>query len=226
MLELVQDLCRSVTTSHCNPPRWSDWSLVDPSQSNISIDLADVASGGGGAIAPVNIKAYGSYFETGLSNSSAGICAAAHGYGAGAGIGAGWGIPFVGARGVGRMPSGIRRALIEKLGGAAQGKAIDMLKGAIDLGVSGGTRLVCGPDAPNGMLRPIDLEGYATIISLGANFVVNGVSVGMIIFSKDRPVIEQEDMIYATAIGLIAGVGLATSLDIEGNGIVYMVRLG
>ena len=51
--------------------------------------------------------------------------------------------------------------------------------------------------------------------------MVNGVNVGMIIFSQKQPVIGMEDVIYAKAFGLIAGVGLATSLDLEASGMAY-----
>jgi hypothetical protein len=42
------------------------------------------------------------------------------GYGAGRGAGAGWGIPFVGAKGMGKLPDGIRKKVLsagERLSG-------------------------------------------------------------------------------------------------------------
>jgi len=226
MLELVRDLCRAVTGSQCNPPRWSDWSLVSPSQTSLSVDVADVATLGAGAVVPVNLKAYGSYFLTGLQSDGQQMSTAVRGFGAGAGAGLGWGIPFVGQRFSGRMPNSIKRAVIERIGGSLQGRAVNMLLDATNLGQSGGTRLVTGPDAPAGNMSPVHFDGFATVVSLGASFVVNGVSAGLVFFSRNRPVIQRQDILHATGIGLIGAVGLALSLDLEASGIVYRVAAG
>ncbi|MGI9452325.1 MAG: hypothetical protein ACR2QH_17045 [Geminicoccaceae bacterium] len=222
MLNMVQDLCRAATGSRCQQPRMSNWKLVNPSQSNISVDVADVATAGGGAIAPVNIKVYGSYFVSGLENHGIGLSSQVQGYGAGAGVGAGWGLPFVGARAVGKVPDGIKKEILKRVGGSVQGKVLDIFKDLAGLGISGGTQMITGPDAPSADLTPADFHGcFATIFSFGANFVVNGVNVGMIVFSQKQPVTAVEDLVYAKAFGLIAGVGLATSLDLEASGMAY-----
>lgn len=227
MLELVKELCRDLTGSQCSVPRVSSWKLVDPSQSSIGVDVADVATGGAGAIAPVNVKAYGSHFSSGLERDArvGGLCTYIHGFGTGAGVGAGWGIPFAGAKGLGKMPDSIKKKVLEAAGGALQGKLVEMLRGLAWGGVSGGTRLIAGPNA-NGELTIPDFQGsFATVVGLGANFVVNGVSFGMVLISKQRPVIHAPDLIYAKAIGLMGGVGLATSLDIEASGMVYLLSV-
>lgn len=223
MLDFVRELCQDFTGSHCAPPRWSNWSMVEPSQSSIGVDVADVATGGAGAVAPINVKAVGSYFSTGLTNDQRGICTSIGGYGAGAGIGAGWGIPFVGGKVMGRLPDGVGKKIAEKLGAAAQGKVIDMLKGASGLSVGGGTRLVYGPDAPPEGMNALEFRGFATVVSLGANFVVDGVTVGMVLFANNRPVVQWSDFLHVTAVGLIGAVGIATSLELEASGITYVV---
>lgn len=227
MLEIAQKLCRNLSGSKCSAPHMSSWVLKDPSQSSISVDVADIGTGGAAAIAPANVKIYGSYFSTGLEcHGPGGMSAFMSGYGAGAGAGAGWGIPFVGAKGVGKLPDGIKKKVLSAVGSAAQGKALDMLKSAAWGGISGGTRLVAGPDAGSGNLTFMDFhDAFVTIVGLGANFVVNGVSLGVVLIAKQRPVIRTEDMLYCKAIGLMAGVGLATSLDIEASGMVYRVAL-
>lgn len=230
MLGLIQDLCRSASGSKCNMPRLSSWSMIAPGQTNVSVDVADVGSGGAGAVAPVNIKAYGSHFRTGLASPRAAMSSQMQGFGVGAGVGAGWGVPVVGANAMGKMPKGIKKAVIERVSGTVQNTLFDQLKGLADgatgMGVSGGTRIIAGPNVA-GDLTLDDFHGsYATVVSLGANFVVNGVSAGLLIVSKSQPVIQSVDLIHATAFGLVAGVGLATSLDLEASGMVYTVGFG
>ena len=124
MLEIAQKLCRNLSGSKCSAPHMSSWVLKDPSQSSISVDVADIGTGGAAAIAPANVKIYGSYFSTGLEcHGPGGMSAFMSGYGAGAGAGAGWGIPFVGAKGVGKLPDGIKKKVLSAVGSAAQGKA-------------------------------------------------------------------------------------------------------
>lgn len=226
MLEIAQKLCRNLSGSKCSAPYLSNWLLKEPSQSSVSVDVADIATGGAGAVIPANVKVYGSYFSTGLEYHGPGAMSAfMSGYGAGAGAGAGWGIPFVGAKGVGKLPDGIKKKVLSAVGGAAQGKAVDMLKSAAWGGISGGTRLVAGPDAGGDLTFTDFHDAFVTVVGLGANFVVNGVSMGVVLVSKQRPVIRGDDMLYCKAIGLMAGVGLATSLDIEASGMVYRVAL-
>ena len=43
----------------------------------------------------------------------------------------------------------------------------------------------------------------------------------MIVFSQKQPVAGMDDLVYAKAFGLIVGVGLATSLDLETSGMAY-----
>lgn len=224
MLDFIHELCQDVTGSHCSVPRWSEWSLVEPGQSSIGVDVADVATGGAAAVIPVNVKALGSYFTTGIVSDS-GAKANLKGFGAGGALGAGWGIPFAGGKAVGKIPEGAVRTIAQKVGAAAQGKAVNMLLGATKLGVSGGTRLVYGPDAPPSGMNPMEFRGFATIVSLGANFVVNGVSGGLVMFSNNKPITDALDFIHATAIGLMGGAGIAASLEIEASGTVYEIRV-
>jgi hypothetical protein len=200
----------------------SSWKLVDPGQANLGVDVADAATMGLTTVLPINAKIYGSYFNTGLEKSAKGAMSAQlTGYGAGVGIGAGWGLPFIAAGATGKL-SGLKRKVAESLGGGIQGSVIDKLKG----GWSGGTPLVAGPDT-NGDLTLDDFhDGMATIIGLGANFVVNGVSCGLIMFSKKQPIVEPADMVYVKAIGLMAGVGLAVSLDLATNSLFYKTKIG
>lgn len=227
LLAIAKKLCRNVTGSQCSTPRLSSWTLVAPSQSSISVDVADIATGGAGAVIPANVKIYGSYFTSGLEYNGAagGMSAYMYGYGAGGGVGAGWGIPVVGAKGIGRLPDGIKKKVLSAVAGSFQGKAIDLLKGAAWGGISGGTRLVAGPDVRGELTADDFHDALVTVVGLGANFVVNGVSLGVIIVSKQRPVLTTGDMLYAKAIGLMGGIGLATSLDVEASGMVYRVAL-
>jgi len=223
MLEVARDLCSSLTGSRCNDPKLTDWVLVNPSQSSIGVDVADLATGGVGAVVPVNARVYGSYFSSGLERrrENGGMSTSMKGMGVGAGVGAGWGIPFVGAKGVGKIPDGVKKKVIESVGKIAQGQVEKLATDLVFEGVSGGTRLIAGPDS-NGDLEANDFHnGYATVIGLGANFAVNGVSVGVVLMSKRKPIVTSTDLIHTTAIGLMGGVGLATSLDIEASEMIY-----
>lgn len=225
MLDFARSLCSGVTGSRCRPPSPSDWALVAPSQSSIGVDVFDTVTAGAGAVIPVNVRAYGSSFSSGLERRArhGGMSSQMTGLGVGAGGGPGWGLPFAGARGVGKMPDGIKKKVIEKVGGAAQGKIEELLRNSLFEGVSGGTRLVQGPDA-SGELTTSDFhDSWVTIASFGANFVVNGVTFGVVFISKNKPVLTSYDLIHARAIGLMGGVGLATSLDLEASGMVYRV---
>ena len=225
MLSLVQSLCSDLTGSECRAPRLSDWCLVAPAQGNIGVDIADVASGGAGVVLPVNVKAYGSHFLTGLERRSryGGMSSQMVGYGMGGGVGAGWGIPFVGTRGVGKLPDGIKKKILKRIGKATQSKIEEYARDLVFSGVSGGTRIIAGPDV-KGELTTDDFHGsFVTVSAFSANFVVNGVSFGLVIVSKSRPVLQMSDLVYARAFGLMGGVGLATSLDLEASGIVYRV---
>lgn len=224
MLKAISALCAGVGTK-CSTPHWSEWRLVDPSQASISVDVADVSSGGAGAVIPVNVNVYGSYFLAGLENPAIGFCSSVRGFGGGAGASAGWQIPFVGAKVVGKMPSSIKKLLIEKIGGAAQSKAIEMLLDGAVGGVSGGTRIVCGPNASSGDLTVTDFNGFATIVTLGATFVVNGVSAGIVIFGS-RPVNSAQDLIYAKAFALMGAAGPALSVDAGAASITYKTTVG
>ena len=223
MFGLVDDLCRTFTGSQCALPRWSEWSLVDPSQADYGLDIADLA-GGAGVVAPVNLMAYKGYFCTGLVNDL-GTKAVISGSGLGAGVGAGWGIPFVGGRAVGKIPNSIARQIAERASGAAQDVIIDMLLEASKLSISGGTRLVYGPDAPSGGMSPLDFRGFATVVSLGVDFGPNGVAGSLVMFSRSRPVLQMFDFIHVTAVGVMGSVGIAASIDVEVNGMVYTIDL-
>lgn len=185
-------------------------------------DLLDTATLGLGAIVPANIKAYGSYFTSGLERRSASgaMCAQISGYGGGAGLGAGWGLPLTASL-MGETKS-IKAKVLENLLGSVDAKITDFAKGP---GWGGGTPIVAGPDS-RGDLALADFHGmHATICGLGANFVVNGVSFGLIVMAKKRPVVRAEDLIYARAIGLMGCVGLSISLDIEASNMIYDVRV-
>lgn len=203
----------------------TDWVIVKPAQSNVGVDVADAFSAGAGAIAPLNVNVYGSHFIAGLENrsSTGGMSTQITGLGAGSGVGAGWGLPFVGAKGIGKLPEGVKRKAIEALGKSGQGEVAEYIRDAVWDGASAGTRVVAGPDS-NGFLTASDFhDTIATIVSLGANFTVNGVSAGVLLISKSRAILSVSDLLYVRAIGLIAGVGLATSLDIEASGMVYKI---
>ncbi|MDB4988379.1 MAG: hypothetical protein JWN04_3557 [Myxococcaceae bacterium] len=227
MLEIIRKLCQGLTGSHCSQPRLSNWEIVAPAQASVSVDVLGVATVGVAKALPANIKVYGSQFTCGLINNSAtgGMSHFINGTGVGVGASIGFSPPFVGARSLGKMPNSIKRKVFEAIGGAAQGQFVDWLKNNAWGGMSGGTRLVAGPDA-RGDLTMSDFErGYATVVSLGTNYVVNGVSVGLVIFGKKRPILLGADLIHAKAIGLIAGVGIATSLDVEASGMFYRTTL-
>ena len=222
MLDFARSLCSTVTGSHCRQPALSDWALVAPTQSSIGVDVADLVTGGATTAIPLNVNAYGSSFSSGLERRTrhGGMSSQMTGLGVGLGAGPGWGIP-VGGRGLGRMPDSVKKKVIEKAGGAMQGKIEELLRSAIFEGVSGGTRLVKGPDCA-GELTTSDFHGsFATIASFGANFAVNGVTFGIVFISKNRPVVRTGDLLHARAIGLMGGVGLATSLDLEVSGMAY-----
>ena len=54
----------------------------------------------------------------------------------------------------------------------------------------------------------------------------NGSGSGLSLFSKKQPIVEPSDMIYAKAIGLMAGVGLSVSLDLETNSLFDKTKIG
>ncbi len=225
MLGFIKDLCRKATGSNLSMPRWSNWDMVDPGQASIGVDVADVATGGAAAVAPVNVKAFGSHFSTSLVNPERKQTIEVAGFGGGAGVGAGWGIPFVGGKATGKIKSNIGKEIAERLGGSVQGKAIDMLKDATNLGVSGGTKLVYGPDAPAGGMNPNEFNGFATVVTLGASFIIDGVSGSLVFFSNNRPIAQMTDLIHVTAIGLMGSVGIAAALEVEANGMIYKVNM-
>ena len=223
MLEVARDICTGLTGSKCNTPKYTDWVLTNPSQSSIGVDVADIATGGAAAVVPVNAKVYGSYFVSGLERrrENGGMSTQMRGIGGGCGIGAGWGIPFVGAKGVGKIPDGIKKKVVESVGKIAQGQLEKLATDLVFEGTSGGTRLIAGPDS-NGNLEANDFHnGFATVVGLDANFVINGVSIGVVIISQNKPVLTTSDLIHTKAIGLMGGVGLATSLDVEASEMVY-----
>src|SRR5262245_4371153 len=116
LLDFAQELCSGVTGSRCSAPRLSSWYLVDPGQVNIGVDVLDIATLGVSTVIPANLKAYGSYFTTGLVRKSAsgGMSAYLSGYGGGAGVGAGWGLSVTGSL-LGNS-TGIKREVLQKLG--------------------------------------------------------------------------------------------------------------
>jgi len=196
-----------------------------PGQANISLDVADVMTGGLAAVLPANAKVYGSYFVCGLERSvGPGMKATVTGFGGGVGLGAGWGTPFIGASSKGKQEVvSLKRRVFEKVGSSVQGYAIDQAKGPGSWG--GGTRLVTGPDTAGDLVLDDFHNAYATVVGLSANAVINGVSGGLVIFSKQKPVLTPVDLPYAKAFGLIAGVGLAMSLDVEANSLYYNLRV-
>ncbi|MDB4985732.1 MAG: hypothetical protein JWN04_910, partial [Myxococcaceae bacterium] len=120
---------------------------------------------------------------------------------------------------------GIKKGVAKAFAGASTGKILDWLKGSAPGGISGGTRLIAGPDAKGDCSLDDFQNAFVTVCSLGMNFVVDGVSCGVVFISKQRPVVLADDILYAKAIGLMAGVGLATSLDVEASGMVYKVNI-
>lgn len=223
MLNFIQALCRDITGTRCNVPRMSSWRLVDPAQTSVGVDLADVLTLGAGAVLPANVRVYGSHFLVGLESDRMAMSSQMKGWGVGAGVGAGWGLPFAGGKATGAISPGLKRAVVNALGSAGQGAAIDWLKSQVFDGVSGGTPIVAGPDAPAAVTTADFHDSLATVLSLGANFIFNGVSAGLVIVSKNKPVLQYDDLPHARAFGLIAGAGLATSLDVEASGMVYRV---
>lgn len=218
LLDLAHDLCTGITGSKCAAPRLSSWYLTDPAQISAGVDALDLLSLGITTIVPANLKAYGSYFTTGLVRKSAsgGMSAYLSGYGAGAGIGAGWG-PSVTGMVMGDTKT-IKQQVLQKLGDTAQGL---IPKG----GWGGGTRIVAGPDSAGDLTLSDFRDSYAVVMSLGANFVVNGVSASLVIMSKGRPVLIPTDIAYAKAFGLMASVGFAVSIDVEVSNMIYMMRV-
>ena len=226
MLEIVKRLCTGLTGSQCAAPSVSHWSLSEPSNAAVSVDLVDVGTVGVGTAIPVNVKVFAGAFETLLMRNGAGaMCAAIKGRGGGAGVSAGLNTPFVGAKVVGKMPEGFKKEVVKRIGSTAQGEFTKWISSKAWGGISGGTRLVTGPDCP-GELSLADFSlSFATVVSVAGNFGPNGVSAGLVIFSKQRPVVEMTDLIYARSFGLMAGVGLATSIDIETSGQIFRVDL-
>jgi len=229
ILNLVQELCRTVTSSHCAAPRWSQWRLVAPSTSTVSLDVADIASGGVGAAVPVNVKLTTGSFSCGLENEKIGLSTGLVGYGGGGGLGAGWGVPFVGGKVTGSMSKGSLKTAIEKLGGSAQGKVTSMGLGAVNgvlgMGPQSGTTIVAGPNAPSTMLQPRDFHGVVSLYSLGANFVINGIALGIAIWA-DEAMIMPIDLAQAKAFGLFGTLGMAASLELEASGLFFSVSGG
>jgi hypothetical protein len=223
IMKLATSLCSNLTGSKCSVPKRSAWRLTQPGQANASVDVADLLTAGLTTILPANAKVYGSYFVCGLERSvGVGLKATVTGFGAGVGLGAGWSAPFIGASFTGNM-TGIKKTILEKLGGSAQGFAIDQAKNPGTWG--GGSSLVTGPDAAGDLVLNDFHNAYATVVGLSANAGVNGVSGGILIFAKQRPVLTPADLPYAKAFALMAGVGLGMSLDVEANSIYYNLRV-
>jgi hypothetical protein len=190
------------------------------------VDLVDVGTAGVGTAIPVNVKVSVGAFETLLMRNGAGaMCAAIQGRGAGAAISAGLSTPFVGAKVVGKMPESFKKEVVKRIGNTAQGEFTKWISSKAWGGISGGTKLITGPDCPGELSLADFALSFATIISIAGNFGPNGVSAGLVIFSKQRPVLQMTDMIYARSFGLMAGVGLATSIDLEAGGQVFRVNL-
>jgi hypothetical protein len=226
MLEIARKLCMGITGSQCAPPSVSHWSLAQPSNASISVDLVDVGTAGVGSAIPVNVKVYAGAFETLLMRNGAGaMCAALKGRGGGAGVSAGLSMPFVGAKVVGKMPEGFKKEVVKRIGNTAQGEFTKWISSKAWGGISGGTKLITGPDCPGELSLADFARSFATVIAVAGNFGPNGVSAGLVIFSKLRPVLQMADMLYARSFGLMAGVGLATSIDLEASGQVFRVDL-
>jgi hypothetical protein len=226
MLEIARKLCMGLTGSQCTTPTVSLWSLAQPSQASVSLDLVDVGTVGVGTAIPINVKVYAGAFETNLRRNGAGaMCAAIKGRGGGAGVSAGIGTPFVGAKAIGKMPESLKKEVLKRIGGTAQGEFTKWLASQAWGGISGGTTLITGPDCPGELSLNDFSRSFATIIAVSGNFGPNGVSAGLVIFAKQRPVLQMTDMIYARSFGLMAGVGLATSIDIEASGQVFRVDI-
>lgn len=226
MLEVARKLCMGITGSQCSPPSVSLWSLAQPTTAAVSVDLVDVGTAGAGTAIPVNVKVYAGAFETLLMRNGGGaMCAAIKGRGGGAGLSAGLSTPFVGAKVVGRMPESFKKEVVKRIGGTAQGEFTKWISNKAWGGISGGTKLITGPDCPGELSLADFSRSFATVISIAGNFGPNGVSAGLVIFSKQRPVLQITDMIYARSFGLMAGVGLATSIDLEASGQVFRVDL-
>ena len=224
MLEIARQLCMGLTGSQCSPPTVSLWSLSAPSQASVSVDLTDLATLGVGTAIPVNVKIYGGSFETILRRNGAGaMCAGIKGRGGGAGLSAGLNSPFVGAKAIGKMPESLKKEVLKRIGATGQAEFNKWASSKLWNGVSGGTTLITGPDCPGELSLADFALSYATIIAISGNFGPNGVSAGLVIFSKQRPVLQMTDMIYARSFGLMAGVGIATSIDLEASGQVFRV---
>lgn len=226
MIELARRLCQGLTGSRCAAPRESKWTLVEPSQAGIGVDAVDVGTLGVGSVIPINTKIYGGTFTTGLicDASEGGMCAALKGWGGGGGASFGLNTPGIATRFVGNS-KGLKKEILKRAAAVIDGQIMKGITDAAWTGESGGTRLIAGPDAP-AALSLVDFDqAFASICSLAGNFGPNGVSAGIVIFSKKQPVIEYRDMVYCTAIGLMAGLGLATSIDFEANGQVYVCSL-
>ncbi|HKU42703.1 MAG TPA: hypothetical protein VJR89_31305, partial [Polyangiales bacterium] len=131
----------------------------------------------------------------------------------------GWSLSVTGS--VMGNTTSIKGEVLQKLGDSVQGTILDKVKG----GWGGGTQIVAGPDSRGDLTLSDFRDAYAVVISLGANFVVNGVAGSLIILSKRQPVLSSTDLIYATAFGLMGSVGFAVSLDIEVSNMVYVLRV-
>jgi hypothetical protein len=223
---IVSTLCSNLTTSKCAAPKRSDWALVEPGQSNIGVDVADLLTGGATTVVPINVKIYGSYFSCGLERRVRnGFSATVTGFGGGVGVGGGWGLPFLASGKVDQL-SGIKKEVLKRFGPTIQDFGMDKLKGkANKASWTAATHLVTGPDTAGDLVLDDFHDSFAVVIGFGANAAVNGVSGGLVIFSKQRPILTPPDLVYAKAFGFFVGVALATTLDVEANSQYYRLRV-
>jgi hypothetical protein len=228
MLHAIQWLCQQATGSQCGTPRLSQWGLVDPSNYSAGVDLAEVGTAGIGTAIPINVKVMGGVFSTGLIKKAAtgSMCVALKGYGGGGALSAGVNLPFVATHAVGRIPPGLKREIVSKLGGGAQGELQRFVANQMWGGISGGTQMITGPDCTGEPTVGDFDNSFATVVSLGANFGPNGVSVGLVMFAKTRPVLLHSDLVHVTVFGFMAGIGMATSIDVELSDQVFRCRVG
>lgn len=196
-------------------PKVSDWKIVSPSNTSLSVDIADVVTGGAAAVVPINVDLSAGYFVTGFENSRVGFSTGVSGYGAGIGVGAGWAPTIKGSGNLVKLANTIMSNGINL--GITTGSKIEFSK---NIG-----QLISGPRASSDCLSVKDFEGVATVISLEIKSTIIGTSFSLVLFA-DKPVTDVTDLINVKSLGLFVSGGAAMALSAGGSVNYFKVSFG